>query len=74
MRLRNIQKFAPEVRGRLNYKTNTTMVKRFITKISALVTFRIGVNVIGIPETKTHEVKSCVKERNVRQRYSYSNK
>jgi len=49
------------------------MIKRFFSKIVVMATFNIGVNVIGIPESITHKLNVLIKERNVRQRYSYIN-
>lgn len=45
--------------------------KRKIKKVLLICSFRIGVNVIGIPEIYNHLKTEYIKERNVLQRYSY---
>ena len=47
------------------------MIKRIIKKSFIIAFFNVGVNIIGIPETIYHSFNYEIKERNIRQRYSY---
>jgi len=47
------------------------MKARTIKKVFLACVFNIGVNVIGIPQAISHYYKYELKERNVKQRYSY---
>jgi len=47
------------------------MKTRTIKKSFVICIFNIGVNIIGIPEAISHYFNYELKERNVKQRYSY---
>ena len=47
------------------------IIKKIFSKITTVVVFRIGVDVLGFPISVKHTLHSVVKERNVLTRYSY---
>jgi hypothetical protein len=50
------------------------IIQRVIRKIMLVCSFRVGVNVIGIPEHIDHFLPMKKKEKNISSRYSYREK